>query len=166
MLQKNINKYIYLTFLFSIVVSLFFATVYYESIYKIKKINIKNIKVLDLKSENKKFPYYIDKVEKHNKKIFIEGWILKKGEDNIYINRVLVLKDSQGNYYKLFTKSTIRREISAWFKNEHNYDRTGIISTIKINKNIKYPLDIYFLIQDNNEKILINTNYRIEGENK
>ena len=165
-MNSTIKKKIYIFFLISIFLSLLFTINHYHSIYKLEKINVKDIKEINLKSENEKFPYYIDKIEKYGKKIFIEGWIVKKGEDNFYINRVIVLRDSQGNYYKLFTKSTIRREVSTWFKNEYNYDRTGLISIIKINKTIKYPLNIYFLVQDNDEKILINTNHKIEGENK
>lgn len=154
--RRNSMFCFFISFLFPIL----FCFLHYKSINKMKKISINTLNNISLLPDNPIYPYYIDKIEKDSKYLFIDGWIAKKGEDNIHINRVIVVKDKNNNYYELFTKSVIRNEVTANFNNTFDYNRTGLTSRGRINKNIQYPLKIYFLIKDENK--LIDTNISIE----
>ena len=107
-MNKKFQIKVYGFLIFSVLLSSFLCFLYYNSIQKVQKINISNIEVTHLEGNNKVFPYNIDKVDKINRKLTIDGWLLKKGEDNTYISTVVVIKDAKNNYYKLFTKSILR----------------------------------------------------------
>lgn len=157
-MNKKFQIKVYGFLIFSVLLSSFLCFLYYNSIQKVQKINISNIEVTHLEGNNKVFPYNIDKVDKINRKLTIDGWLLKKGEDNTYISTVVVIKDAKNNYYKLFTKSILRLDVSESFPDDYNYNNTGFVSKGKIKKYMKYPFKIYFLIKNKDKDLLIETN--------
>ena len=162
MTELKQKKIIYLSFLFSVFISLVLYFLFYNTIQNIKKINVKNYTIKNLEFNNSEYPYYIDYSTIKNNKFYISGWLVKRGEDNVLINRVVVIKDAKGNYYKIFTKSYINNNVSAHFNNEFDYYRTGLMAKGKLNKKMKPPFIICFLIKENDKNILINTNKIIE----
>ena len=104
------------------------------------------------------FPYNIDSVKIIDGKLFAEGWIVRKGQNNNDIDISVVIKDDKDNYYKIFTKSVTRPGLNEYFNDGYNYTNTGFISKGKLKKEIKYPLKIYFLTKKDDRKVLINTN--------
>jgi hypothetical protein len=158
--KKEIRVYLY--FLFSIMISfvLFFA--FYTSIQHTEKINTTNYIIKNLVNTNLEYPYYIDYSTIKNNKFYISGWIVKRGIDNIVIDRSIVIKDSKGNYYKLFTKSYVNEKVPAYFNNEFDYYRSGLIAKGKLNKKMIPPFTIYFLIKEGKENILVNTEKTVE----
>ena len=50
----------------------------------IQKISVENFEMLNLPKENDLFPYTIETTKIIDDKLFIEGWLLKKGENNYY----------------------------------------------------------------------------------
>ena len=163
MIKLKQKTFIYLSFLFSTIVSVVIYSLFYNSIQKVEKLNTKNYIIKNLENHNSEYPYYIDYSMIQNNKFYISGWLVKRGEDNILINRVIVIKDGKGNYYKIFTKSYINENVSAHFNNEFDYYRTGLIGKGKLNKKMAPPFIIHFLVRENNKNILINTNKIIEG---
>ena len=138
----NIKKTVYVYFFISLFISVFTCFLFYTSIQKTKKIVVNKEKV---------------QILEQNKKIFVEGWLLKKNEDNFKLNRIVVLEDSKKNFYKIFTKSVIRPGITEYFKNEKNYNNTGLQAKGKINRKMAPPFKIYFLIKEKNKELLLDT---------
>ncbi|EEX73501.1 hypothetical protein [Leptotrichia hofstadii] len=162
MIKIRKEKIIYLYFLFSIIVSFSLFLIFYNTIQYTVKINEKNYTIKNLISTNLEYPYYIDYSAIKNNKFYINGWLVKRGTDNIVINRSIVIKDGKGDYYKIFTKSYINENVSTYFNNEFDYYRTGLVGKGKLNKKMKPPFTIYFLIEEQNSNILINTQKIIE----
>ncbi len=164
-MEKNENKRMIFFFLIlSIGISFILCFLYYDSIQKMKKISLDKYKILSLKSDNEIYPYSIDEKVKVGNKIYIEGWIVDKGKDNVHINRVIVLKDNKNNFYQMFTKSIIRKDVTKHFGNTYQYDGTGLIAKGKLKKNMEYPFKVYFLIKEKGRNILIDTNQKLEKE--
>ena len=153
----NIKKTVYVYFFISLFISVFTCFLCYTSIQKTKKIVVNKEKVQILEQNNGGYIYFIDNAERVNKKIFVEGWLLKKNEDNFKLNRIVVLEDSKKNFYKIFTKSVIRPGITEYFKNEKNYNNTGLQAKGKINRKMAPPFKIYFLIKEKNKELLLDT---------
>ena len=125
----------------------------------IKKIDVKDYEIMNLENNsNDIFPYNIDSIEVINRKLFVEGWLARKGQNNNDIDILVVIKDDKDNYYKIFTKSVTRLGLNEYFNDGYDYTNTGFISKGKLKKEIKYPLKIYFLIKKDGRKVLINTN--------
>ena len=140
----NIKKTVYVYFFISLFISVFTCFLFYTSIQKTKKIVVNKEKVQILEQNNGGYIYFIDNAERVNKKIFVEGWLLKKNEDNFKLNRIVVLEDSKKNFYKIF-------------KNEKNYNNTGLQAKGKINRKMAPPFKIYFLIKEKNKELLLDT---------
>ena len=133
-----------------------------EKDQRIQKISIENFEILSLPKENKLFPYNIETIEVSDNKFFIKGWILKKGEDNSSLNKIIVIKDAKNNYFKLNTKTNLRLDVSELFNEGYDYSKSGRIGEGKLENNLEYPFKIYFLIEKDNKNILIDTGQMIE----
>lgn len=155
-MKKKINIFLFMSVLISVGLSI----LYYNSIQKIEKIDIKEYK--NLKIEKEHYLFNIDNVEKVRNTLFIEGWVLEIDKDNKYINSAVVIKDASGSYYKFFTKSISRPDVNDSFGGKYDYLNTGIIAKGKLKKSIKYPIKIYILKRNKDESILIDTNKNIE----
>lgn len=155
-MKKKINIFLFMSVLISVGLSI----LYYNSIQKIEKIDIKEYK--NLKIEKEHYLFNIDNVEKVRNTLFIEGWVLEIDKDNKYINSAVVIKDANGSYYKFFTKSISRPDVNDSFGGKYDYLNTGIIAKGKLKKSIKYPIKIYILKRNKDESILIDTNKNIE----
>ena len=160
--MKDIKKNIYILFLLSLFISFIFTFLFYNATQKVEKISTENIELFNPRNTKISYNYNIEKVEIIENKLFIRGWLLEKGKNNVYINRVIVVKDNKNDYYKLFTKSNDRKDINDYFGKKYNYNNVGLIAKGKLRKEIEYPLKIYFLIQEKNKNILVDTNQIIE----
>lgn len=160
--MKNIKKNIYILFLLSLFISFIFTFLFYNATQKVEKISTENIELFNPRNTKISYNYNIEKVEIIENKLFIKGWLLEKGKNNVYINRIIVVKDNKNNYYKLFTKSNDRKDINDYFGKKYNYNNVGLIAKGKLRKEIEYPLKIYFLIKEKNKNILVDTNQIIE----
>ena len=160
--MKDIKKNIYILFLLSLFISFIFTFLFYNATQKVEKISTENIELFNPRNTKISYNYNIEKVEIIENKLFIRGWLLEKGKNNVYINRVIVVKDNKNDYYKLFTKSNDRKDINDYFGKKYNYNNVGLIATGKLRKEIEYPLKIYFLIKEKNKNILVDTNQIIE----
>ena len=72
------------------------------------------------------YSWYIDSVTKNAKQVVVEGWAAKLGSDLAYVNRNVVLIDSQGELHHLNTVMVKRTSVTEHFKDGHNYDNSGI----------------------------------------
>ena len=160
--MKNIKKNIYILFLLSLFISFIFTFLFYNATQKVEKISTENIELFNPRNTKISYNYNIEKVEIIENKLFIKGWLLEKGKNNVYINRIIVVKDNKNDYYKLFTKSNDRKDINDYFGKKYNYNNVGLIAKGKLRKEIEYPLKIYFLIKEKNKNILVDTNQIIE----
>lgn len=160
--MKDIKKNIYILFLLSLFISFIFTFLFYNATQKVEKISTENIELFNPRNTKISYNYNIEKVEIIENKLFIRGWLLEKGKNNVYINRVIVVKDNKNDYYKLFTKSNDRKDINDYFGKKYNYNNVGLIAKGKLRKEIEYPLKIYFLIKEKNKNILVDTNQIIE----
>ena len=160
--MKNIKRYIYISFLLSLFISFVFTFLFYNATQKVEKISTENIELFNPRNTKISYNYNIEKVEIIENKLFIKGWLLEKGKNNVYINRIIVVKDNKNDYYKLFTKSNDRKDINDYFGKKYNYNNVGLIAKGKLRKEIEYPLKIYFLIKEKNKSILVDTNQIIE----
>ncbi len=152
----------YILFLLSLFISFVFTFLFYNATQKVEKISTENIELFNPRNTKISYNYNIEKVEIIENKLFIRGWLLEKGKNNVYINRVIVVKDNKNDYYKLFTKSNDRKDINDYFGKKYNYNNVGLIAKGKLRKEIEYPLKIYFLIKEKNKNILVDTNQIIE----
>ena len=128
----------------------------------IQKISVENFEMLNLPKENDLFPYTIETTKIIDDKLFIEGWLLKKGENNNFIYKTIVIEDSKNNYYKLNARDNLRLDVDEAFNEEYDYSKAGIIVEEKLKNNMEYPFKIYFLIKEENRNILIDTGQKIE----
>ena len=160
--MKDIKKNIYILFLLSLFISFIFTFLFYNATQKVENISTENIELFNPRNTKISYNYNIEKVEIIENKLFIRGWLLEKGKNNVYINRVIVVKDNKNDYYKLFTKSNDRKDINDYFGKKYNYNNVGLIAKGKLRKEIEYPLKIYFLIKEKNKNILVDTNQIIE----
>ena len=160
--MKNIKKNIYILFLLSLFISFIFTFLFYNATQKVEKISTENIELFNPRNTKISYNYNIEKVEIIENKLFIKGWLLEKGKNNVYINRIIVVKDNKNDYYKLFTKSNDRKDINDYFGKKYNYNNVGLIAKGKLRKEIEYPLKIYFLIKEKNKNILVDTDQIIE----
>ena len=160
--MKDIKKNIYILFLLSLFISFIFTFLFYNATQKVEKISTENIELFNPRNTKISYNYNIEKVEIIENKLFIKGWLLEKGKNNVYINRIIVVKDNKNDYYKLFTKSNDRKDINDYFGKKYNYNNVGLIAKGKLRKEIEYPLKIYFLIKEKNKNILVDTNQIIE----
>ena len=160
--MKNIKRYMYILFLLSLFISFVFTFLFYNATQKVEKISTENIELFNPRNTKISYNYNIEKVEIIENKLFIKGWLLEKGKNNVYINRIIVVKDNKNDYYKLFTKSNDRKDINDYFGKKYNYNNVGLIAKGKLRKEIEYPLKIYFLIKEKNKNILVDTNQIIE----
>ena len=92
--------------------------------------------------------------------------MLKKGEDNNFIYKTIVIEDSKNNYYKLNARDNLRLDVNEAFNEKYDYSKAGIIVEEKLKNEMKYPFRIYFLIKEENRNILINTGQIIERKEK
>lgn len=160
--MKNIKRNVYILFSLSLFVSFIFTFLFYNATQKVEKISTENIELFNPRNTKISYNYNIEKVEIIENKLFIKGWLLEKGKNNVYINRIIVVKDNKNDYYKLFTKSNDRKDINDYFGKKYNYNNVGLIAKGKLRKEIEYPLKIYFLIKEKNKSILVDTNQIIE----
>ena len=160
--MKNIKRNVYILFSLSLFVSCIFTFLFYNATQKVEKISTENIELFNPRNTKISYNYNIEKVEIIENKLFIKGWLLEKGKNNVYINRIIVVKDNKNDYYKLFTKSNDRKDINDYFGKKYNYNNVGLISKGKLRKEMEYPLKIYFLIKEKNKSILVDTNQIIE----
>ena len=137
-----------------------------EKNQEIQKISVENFEVLNLPKENEIFPYTLETAKIIDNKLFIEGWVLKKGEDNNFIYKTIVIEDSKNNYYKLNARDNLRLDVNEAFNEKYDYSKAGIIVEEKLKNEMKYPFRIYFLIKEANRNILINTGQIIERKEK
>ena len=160
--MKNIKRYMYILFLLSLFISFVFTFLFYNATQKVEKISTENIELFNPRNTKISYNYNIEKVEIIENKLFIKGWLLEKGKNNVYINRIIVVKDNKNDYYKLFTKSNDRKDINDYFGKKYDYNNVGLIAKGKLRKEMEYPLKIYFLIKEKNKSILVDTNQIIE----
>jgi len=135
---------------------------FYNATQKVEKISTENIELFNPRNTKISYNYNIEKIETIENKLFIKGWLLEKGKNNAYINRIIVVKDNKNDYYKLFTKSNDREDINDYFGRKYDYNNVGLIAKGKLRKDMEYPLKIYFLIKEKNKSILVDTNQIIE----
>ena len=152
----------YILFLLSLFISFVFTFLFYNATQKVEKISTENIELFNPRNTKISYNYNIEKVEIIENKLFIKGWLLEKGKNNVYINRIIVVKDNKNDYYKLFTKSNDREDINDYFGRKYDYNNVGLIAKGKLRKDMEYPLKIYFLIKEKNKSILVDTNQIIE----
>jgi hypothetical protein len=160
--MKNIKRYMYILFLLSLFISFVFTFLFYNATQKVEKISTENIELFNPRNTKISYNYNIEKIETIENKLFIKGWLLEKGKNNAYINRIIVVKDNKNDYYKLFTKSNDREDINDYFGRKYDYNNVGLIAKGKLRKDMEYPLKIYFLIKEKNKSILVDTNQIIE----
>ena len=160
--MKNIKRYMYILFLLSLFISFVFTFLFYNATQKVEKISTENIELFNPRNTKISYNYNIEKIETIENKLFIKGWLLEKGKNNAYINRIIVIKDNKNDYYKLFTKSNDREDINDYFGRKYDYNNVGLIAKGKLRKDMEYPLKIYFLIKEKNKSILVDTNQIIE----
>lgn len=152
----------YILFLLSLFISFVFTFLFYNATQKVEKISTENIELFNPRNTKISYNYNIEKIETIENKLFIKGWLLEKGKNNAYINRIIVVKDNKNDYYKLFTKSNDREDINDYFGRKYDYNNVGLIAKGKLRKDMEYPLKIYFLIKEKNKSILVDTNQIIE----
>lgn len=152
----------YILFLLSLFISFVFTFLFYNATQKVEKISTENIELFNPRNTKISYNYNIEKIETIENKLFIKGWLLEKGKNNAYINRIIVIKDNKNDYYKLFTKSNDREDINDYFGRKYDYNNVGLIAKGKLRKDMEYPLKIYFLIKEKNKSILVDTNQIIE----
>lgn len=128
----------------------------------IQKISVEGFEILNLPKENNLFPYTIETAKIIDNKLSIEGWVLKKGEDNNFIYKTIVIEDNKNNYYKLNARVNLRLDVNEAFNEEYDYSKAGIIVEEKLKGNMEYPFKIYFLIKKEDKNILIDTSQIIE----
>ena len=160
--MKNIKRYMYILFLLSLFISFVFTFLFYNATQKVEKISTENIELFNPRNTKISYNYNIEKIETIENKLFIKGWLIEKGKNNAYINRIIVVKDNKNDYYKLFTKSNDREDINDYFGRKYDYNNVGLIAKGKLRKDMEYPLKIYFLIKEKNKSILVDTNQIIE----
>ena len=159
-INKNISnskttKSVVLIIVACFVVSLLALVVFRYNITKISKINVNDYKIANTND----YVFSIDNVVKENEKLTIEGYLYKNNVDINIIEAHMVLKDSNGNYYKI---PTYVKYLKALVGN-NNYGWAGFVSTLntkKINTNDDYKL--YMLSSINNEELLIDTNISLK----
>ncbi|MBP5192353.1 MAG: hypothetical protein J6Z74_03315 [Eubacterium sp.] len=154
-------------FAVSLVVTWYFADV---------KLKDDSIHVLDdskvIKIDTREdFRGYVDYTEcewletEASNRIYITGWIAKEGIDSRRVKARLVLKDEE-NYYVIPTYRSIREDVTEFFGDGVNYDRSGFYSYFDsvaygfANESGVY--EIYMLCTFENYDFLINMNSTLE----
>jgi hypothetical protein len=102
--------------------------------------------------------YYIDSITKNDEQVRIEGWVAKLGQDIDYINRTVVLIDSQGQLYHLNTVMVVRNNVTEYFNDGHNYDNSGISAACMLSDlqpNETYKVGVIIREKDGSKSLLI-----------
>ena len=137
------------------IVSLLALIVFRYNITKVSKINADNYKITNTND----YVFSINNVIKENEKLTIEGYLYKNGVDIKIIATHMILKDNDGNYYKMPTYVKYQEELVG----NNNYGWAGFVSILNTKKfNINDNYKLYMLSSINNEELLIDTNISLK----
>lgn len=99
-------------------------------LYKLDNETIKKVTLNEYEHAGKQLQYYIDRIDTSNRYIIIEGWVIIKKRENNKINRVVLLEDSNQNYYKMNTIMKLRPDVTEYFNDGISYDKCGFVARV------------------------------------
>lgn len=155
--MKKPEKIIILTFLCCVLLALLGGIV-----CKIDKDYIKSIDVSEASTEYPlDYTAYIDSVDYSNDRLVVKGWVARKA--NFNANFQCLIKDEQGIFYAVTTRSVKRYEITQYFNDGNDYSDAGFFATGKVKYGkIKGISQIYILVKDKEQnQYLIETDKTI-----
>lgn len=106
---------------------------------KITKLNIFSIDSSDRQITD----YNFDSISTSSGICTINGWALIKGVNSIDVTPTLILVDDENNFYKVKTKISQRRDVTAKINDGITYDNSGIEAKFNVeglNKDKKYTV--------------------------
>lgn len=115
--------------LISLIISILFIVMYIITNQKTEFYEAKEIN-----NNDPNFIFNIDEAHVDNNNLIISGWACTIGTNLDYVNRKVVLVDSQKNIIMLPTQMQKRLDVTNYLNDGKNYDYSGIKSKVPIRK--------------------------------
>lgn len=140
---KNRN----IIFLFFVTASMLLIPVFYYSWNGLKKTDLENIEFSGVNSA-------IDNCTVSDKSFTVSGWAYPdEAKSTKYTGVTYIIIKNSGEYYKVRTKRTLRKDVSSYFKLGNNADNSGFISGYSLSiSGVKPEKEFYVITEFNGIK--------------
>lgn len=110
---------------------LVFMTFWAIMIHDDKIIRVDDLSGVSLAAESDHIMSTIDEASYEDERIYVRGWIMQRGVTPTQINVSVALKgENSNNYIIVPTKSVERTDVTEYFDDGTNYDRSGFMAMI------------------------------------